>query len=82
MPASFVQSKACGRSGPSKLHPAGGRMAVIEVRGGAEEAFLADLALEGARGQVGVRLARGLAFDLGKVDVALHEPPRGCGESI
>jgi len=27
--------------------------------------------------QVGVRLPRGLAFDLWKMDVTLHEPPRG-----
>ena len=47
-------------------------MAVIEMRGRAEEAFLADLALVRARGQVGMRLARSLAFDLRKVDVALH----------
>ncbi len=47
-------------------------MAVIEMRGRAEETFLADLALVRARRQIGVRLARGLAFDLGKVDVALH----------
>ncbi len=82
LPVSFVQSKACGRSGPSKFDPAGGRMAVIEMRGGAEEAFLADLALVGARRQVGMRLARGLAFNLGKVDVALHGPPRATGWSI
>ena len=54
-------------------------MAVIEMRRGAEEAFLADLALVGARRQVGMRLARGLALDLGKLDVALHGPPRAAG---
>ncbi len=44
-------------------------MAVIHVRRRAEEAFLAELALEGALGQVGMGLARGEALDLGKGDV-------------
>ena len=40
-------------------------MPVMQMRRGAEEPFLADLALEGARRQVGVRLARGGALDVG-----------------
>src|SRR6185369_6728746 len=54
---------------PFPAPPAGRRMAVIHVRRRAEEAFLAELALEGALGQVGMGLARGKAFDLGKCDV-------------
>ena len=46
-------------------------MAVIEMRGGGEEAFLADLALEGAGGQVRVRLAGGLPLDPGKAEMPL-----------
>jgi hypothetical protein len=67
---------------PFEVHPAGGGMHVIEMRGGAEEAFLADLALERAGGQVGVGLARGLALDLRKMDVALHGLPRANGQPI
>src|SRR5690606_11107776 len=38
--------------------PAGGRARVVDEGGGAEEAFLGNLALVGALGQVGVSLAR------------------------
>src|SRR6185436_14823979 len=59
---------------PFEVHPAGGWMQVIEVRGGAEKAFLADLAFKGAGRQIGVRLPRCLALDLGKLHIALHTP--------
>lgn len=38
------------------------------MRGRAEETLLAEFALDRAGRQVGVRLARGLAFDVGDVD--------------
>ena len=56
-----------------EVHPARGRMPVVEMRGGTEETLFADLALERARRQVGVRLARGLTLDSREVDVAFHE---------
>jgi hypothetical protein len=49
--------------------PAGRRVLVIHHGRRAEEAFLAQLALEGALGQVGVRLARGAALHAWKRDV-------------
>src|SRR5262245_5495016 len=52
--------------------PAGGRMAVIHLRRRTEEAILAQLALIAASREVGVRLARGVAFALGKGDPVLH----------
>ena len=47
-------------------------MAVVEVRGGAEEAILAHLALKGARRQIRMRLARGRACYAGIADIAFH----------
>ena len=74
--ASLLRSKARGRSGPSNSTPAGRRVPVMELRGGAEEALLADLALVGALGQVGMGLARGRALDL-----AQRNPVLGHGSS-
>ena len=66
---SLARSKARGRSGPSQLvQPVGGCLWYI-MRRRAEEAFLAQLALERALGQVGVRLARRAALDARKGDV-------------
>src|SRR3546814_1837242 len=50
---------------------------MVHVRRGAEEAFLAQLALEGAVGQVGMRLARRPPLDPRKVDPVAHglSPP-------
>ena len=48
-------------------------MPVVEMRGGAKEALLADLTLERARRQIGMRLPRSLTLDLREVDVTFHE---------
>src|SRR5262245_10650675 len=52
--------------------PSRGRMAVIHLRGRAEEAILAQLSLIAAGRQVGVGLARSVPFALGKGDPVLH----------
>src|SRR5688572_8257058 len=52
--------------------PARRRMLVMEERGRAEEAFLADLALVRSGGQVGVSLPRRRALDLRDEDRTLH----------
>ena len=57
---------------PLERDPPRGRMPVMQMGRGAEEPFLADLPLVGAGRQVGVRLARGGALDVGVGDVALH----------
>ena len=48
------------------VDPAGGRMLVVQVRGGAEEALTAHLALVCALRQVAMRLARCLTLRSGK----------------
>ena len=72
--ASLLRSKARGRSGAVELDPAGRLVLVVELRRGPEEALLADLALVGALGQVGMRLARG-----GALDLAQRNPVLGHG---
>ena len=57
---------------PLELNPAGGRMTVIKMSGGAKEAVLAHLPLERAGRQVRMRLARGDPGDVGVTDVVLH----------
>jgi hypothetical protein len=49
---------------------------MMEMRGGAEEALLAHLALESARRKVGVRLTAVRAVGPRKSDVVLHATPR------
>ncbi len=56
-----VEGPRLQRSGEPR--PAGGRVAVVEERGGPEEALLAHLALVRALGQIAVRLTRGGPFD-------------------
>jgi hypothetical protein len=66
-----LESALCGGAGEIErvraqrtfeCHPSRRRMAVIEVRGGPEETFLADLAFERAGRQIRMRLPRGFAF--------------------
>lgn len=55
------------------VDPAGGRMLMVQVRGGAEEALTAHLALVCALRQVAMRLTRALAFTQGKANpLAAH----------
>src|SRR3989344_3311201 len=83
----FIEVERMGAQRPLPVDPAGRRMLVVQVRGGAEEAFAAHLAFIGAFGKVAVRLARTLAFTQGKTDpVTAHnrtpssdEPGPGCG---
>src|SRR6266849_10681685 len=58
---------------PLERGPAGRRMAMIDMGGGPEETVAADLALEGALGQVGMGLPGGFAFDAGKFDPVAHQ---------
>ncbi len=53
---------------PLEVRPAGRRMFVIDMRRRPEETVAADLALERAGRQVGMRLARGLALDTREFD--------------
>ena len=46
------------------VDPAGRRMLVVQVRGGAEEALTSHFALVGALRQVAMRLTRALALSL------------------
>src|SRR5665213_681302 len=65
--------EGAGTQRACKRGPAGGRMAMIKMRCRPIEAVAADLALEHAFRQVGMRLAGGFAFDTGKLDpVAGH----------
>jgi DNA-binding MarR family transcriptional regulator len=68
----LLRSKARGRSGPSQSTQPVGGLRWVHVRRGAEEPFLAQLALVGAAGQGGVRLARGTAFDARERDVVFQ----------
>src|SRR6185503_8138271 len=68
----LVEVEGARAQRPFPVDPAGRRVAVVHVRRGAEEPFLAQLALVGAAGQGGVRLARGTAFDARERDVVFQ----------
>jgi hypothetical protein len=58
---------------PFERHPAGRRVAVVHLGRRPVEPFLAELALVRVGGQVGVRLARGHAFDSRERDPLPHQ---------
>src|SRR3990167_6175696 len=64
----IIEVERMGAQRPLPVDPAGGRMLVVQVRGGAEKALAAHLTLVGALRKVAVRLTRTLAFTQGKTD--------------
>ncbi len=67
----LVEVEGARPDGAVELDPVGRLVLVVELRRGAEEALLADLALVGALGQPDMGLARGGALDLAQQDPVL-----------
>ena len=80
--AAFFGIERARRQRAFEIAPARRRIAVIDMRRGAEEPVAPDLALVRAFRQIGMRLARGLALDAREFDPVLATHARPVSRSL